>query len=92
MKDTKRKVWEETGAKVNAITLPQLEAAEIDKCTDPDILNLERTSSNVVSKTMWREVWLALWRKVWLSLWRKVWLTLRRKVWLNLIGTLGICH
>lgn len=53
---TKRKFWEETCAKVNAITLSQLEAAAVEirktgKYTDPDILTLERQVQIIASKT-----------------------------------------
>ena len=53
----KRKFWEETCTKVNAITLSQLEATAVEiretgKCTDPDILTLERHVQIVASKTL----------------------------------------
>ncbi len=53
---TRRKFWGETCAKVNAITLSQLEAAaakikKTDKCTDPDILTLEQQVQIVAFKS-----------------------------------------
>ena len=53
---TKRRFWGETCAKVNAITLSQLEAATTEikktgKCTNPDILTLERQVQIVASKS-----------------------------------------
>lgn len=53
---TKRKFWGETCAKVNAITLSQLEAAATEikktgKCIDPNILIVERQVQIIASKS-----------------------------------------